>query len=156
MYAKSTRPSAKRDDQIARSNLRAAREACDENVTAKRADFFNYVNIVGAKSFILNEFCQVSFCFVTLLTFASYIPFTILFHVSIVSNLSFLLRSNWLEEFCVYDSLCFDPAYSFESDVFIYINLYTAFPVFYVIGVIRLKESYMQRLLLYSMHLYLC
>ena len=44
MYAKSTRPSAKRDDQIARSSLRAkraAREARDENVPAKRADFFN-------------------------------------------------------------------------------------------------------------------
>ena len=43
MYAKSTRPSAKRDDRIARprarSNLRAAREARDENVPAKRADF---------------------------------------------------------------------------------------------------------------------
>ena len=50
MYAKSTRPSAKRevqkersaerDDQIARSNLRAARKARDENMPAKRADFF--------------------------------------------------------------------------------------------------------------------
>ena len=60
MYAKSTRPSAKRevqkersaqrddralrsakrDDQIARSNLRAKRAARDENVPAKRADFF--------------------------------------------------------------------------------------------------------------------
>ena len=50
MYAKSTIPSAKRevqkersakrDDRIARSNLRAAREAHDENVPAKRADFF--------------------------------------------------------------------------------------------------------------------
>ena len=52
MYAKSTRPSAKRevqkersakrDDRIARSNLRAkraAREERDENVSAKRADF---------------------------------------------------------------------------------------------------------------------
>ena len=33
MYAKSTRPS---------SNLRAKRAARDENVPAKRADFFNY------------------------------------------------------------------------------------------------------------------
>ena len=53
MYAESTRPSAKRevqkersakrDDRIARSNLRAkraARKARDENVPAKRADFF--------------------------------------------------------------------------------------------------------------------
>ena len=57
MYAKSTRPSAKRevqkersakrDDRIARPRraqscaLKAAREARDENVPAKRADFFN-------------------------------------------------------------------------------------------------------------------
>ena len=40
MYAKSTRPSAKRDDQIARSSLWVASEARDENVPAKRADFF--------------------------------------------------------------------------------------------------------------------
>ena len=54
MYAKSTRPSskreaqkdrsAKRDDQIvrprARSSLRAKRAARDENVPAKRADFW--------------------------------------------------------------------------------------------------------------------
>ena len=50
MYAKSTSPSAKRevqkdrsakrDDQIARSSLRAKRAARDENVPAKRADFF--------------------------------------------------------------------------------------------------------------------
>ena len=37
MYAKSIRPSVKRDDQIARSNLRAVR---DKNVPAKRSDFF--------------------------------------------------------------------------------------------------------------------
>ena len=50
MYAESTRPSAKRevqkersekrDDRIARSNLQAKRAARDENVPAKRADFF--------------------------------------------------------------------------------------------------------------------
>ena len=50
MYAKSIRQiakrevhqerNAKRDDRIARSNLRAAREARDENVPADRADFF--------------------------------------------------------------------------------------------------------------------
>ena len=46
MYAKSTRPSAKRDDRIARSNLRAkwaAREARNENVPAKQADFFSKI-----------------------------------------------------------------------------------------------------------------
>ena len=53
MYAKSTRPSAKRevqkdrsakrDDQIARPRrAQAAREARDKNVPAKRADFFPY------------------------------------------------------------------------------------------------------------------
>ena len=45
MYVKSTRPSAKRDDQMSRSNLRAkraAREARDENVPAKRAHFFSF------------------------------------------------------------------------------------------------------------------
>ena len=54
MYAKSTRPSAKHDDRIARprraqtcerSELRAkraAREACNENVPAKRADFCKF------------------------------------------------------------------------------------------------------------------
>ena len=42
MFAKSTRPSAKRDDRIARSNLRAKRAARDENVSAKRADFFEF------------------------------------------------------------------------------------------------------------------
>ena len=69
MYAKSIRPSAKRevqkersgkrdvqkfrsakrDDRTARSNLRAkraAREARDENVPAKRADFFNQFLII--------------------------------------------------------------------------------------------------------------
>ena len=55
MYAKSTRPSAKRevqkdrsakrDDQIARSSLRAKRAARDENVPAKRADFFFYYGV---------------------------------------------------------------------------------------------------------------
>ena len=43
MYAKSTRPSAKRDDQIARSSLRAKRAARDENVPAKRADFLSSI-----------------------------------------------------------------------------------------------------------------
>ena len=41
MYAKNTRPSAKRDDQITRPNLRAkraARKARDENVLAERTD----------------------------------------------------------------------------------------------------------------------
>ena len=53
MYAKSTRPSAKRevqkdriakcDDQIARPRrAQACEQARDENVPAKRADFFLY------------------------------------------------------------------------------------------------------------------
>ena len=49
MYAKSTRPSAQRDDRALRSAtiksralgaLKLASEARDENVHAKRADFF--------------------------------------------------------------------------------------------------------------------
>ena len=39
MYAKSTKPSAKREIQKERSAKRAAR---DENLPAKRADFFFY------------------------------------------------------------------------------------------------------------------
>ena len=56
MYAKSTRPSAKRevqkdrsaklDDQIVCSNLRVAREGRDERVPAKRADFFCYTSVI--------------------------------------------------------------------------------------------------------------
>ena len=42
MYnAKSTRPSAKREVQKEWSAKRFAREARDENVPAKQADFFN-------------------------------------------------------------------------------------------------------------------
>ena len=44
MYAKSTRPSAKREVRKERSAKRAAREARDENVPAKRADFFILVS----------------------------------------------------------------------------------------------------------------
>ena len=49
MYVKSTRPSAKRDDRIATIESRAlgalklASEAGDENVPAKRADFFTTI-----------------------------------------------------------------------------------------------------------------
>ena len=52
MYAKSTRPSAKRDVQKERSAKRdvqkfrsAQREARDENVPTKRADFFYYLYV---------------------------------------------------------------------------------------------------------------
>ena len=63
MYAESTKTSAKpdvqkfrnaqRDDRIARSNLRAKRAARDENVLAKRADF--YILIMDEKVLVLYE-----------------------------------------------------------------------------------------------------
>ena len=51
---------AKRDDQIARSNLRAKRAARDENVPAKREDFFPTIVWDNAIEFIIhnvNLFC---------------------------------------------------------------------------------------------------